>query len=127
MSTIEQRRDQIFPRLWPEEIERLCQFGEVRRYNAGDLLVETGERSPGMFVLIAGTFAVSAREGLDHVVPIVEEGPGQFLAEMRSSMWVQRPTLKPFSSQPRGCADSSSPKPNSTRRSCARSYCAGSP
>src|SRR5262245_53728327 len=82
MSTIEQRRDQIFPRLWPEEIERLCQFGEVRRDNAGDLLVETGERSPGMFVLIAGTVAVSAREGLDHVVPIVEEGPGQFLAEI---------------------------------------------
>src|SRR3984893_8171956 len=35
-----------------------------------------------MFVLIAGTVAVSSRDGLGHVVPIVEEGPGQFLAEV---------------------------------------------
>jgi len=34
MSIIEQRRDQMFPNLRPEEIERLCQFGEVRRYKA---------------------------------------------------------------------------------------------
>jgi thioredoxin reductase (NADPH) len=82
MSTIEQRRDQMFPKLRPEEIERLRQFGEVRRYKAGDLLFMTGEPSPGMFVLIVGTVAVSSRDGLGHVVPIVEEGPGQFLAEI---------------------------------------------
>ena len=82
MSTIEQRRDQMFPKLRPEEIERLRRFGEVRRYKAGDLLFVTGEPSPGMFVLIAGTVAVSSRDGLGHVVPIVEEGPGQFLAEV---------------------------------------------
>ena len=82
MSTIEQRRDQMFPKLRPEEIERLRRFGEVERYKAGDLLIVTGERSPGMFVLIAGTVAVCARDGLGHVVPIIEEGPGQFLAEV---------------------------------------------
>jgi thioredoxin reductase (NADPH) len=82
MSTIEQRRDQMFPKLQSEEIERLRQFGEVRRYKAGDFLFMTGEPSPGMFVLIAGTVAVSSRDGLGHVVPIVEEGPGQFLAEI---------------------------------------------
>ena len=48
----------------------------------GELLLVTGEPSPGMFVLIAGTVAVSARDGLGHVVPIVEEGPGEFLAEV---------------------------------------------
>jgi thioredoxin reductase (NADPH) len=82
MSTIEQRRDQMFPKLLPEEIERLRRFGEVRRFKAGDLLFVTGERSPGMFVLIAGTVAVSSRDGLGHVVPIVEEGQGEFLAEV---------------------------------------------
>jgi thioredoxin reductase (NADPH) len=82
MSTIEQRRDQMFPKLRPEEIERLRQFGEVRRYKAGDLLFVTGEQSPGMFVLIVGTVAVSSRDGLGHVMPIVDEGPGQFLAEI---------------------------------------------
>ena len=82
MSTLETRRNQMFPKLLPEEIERLRRFGEVRRFKAGDLLFVTGERSPGMFVLIAGTVAVSSRDGLGHVVPIVEEGPGQFLAEI---------------------------------------------
>jgi thioredoxin reductase (NADPH) len=48
----------------------------------GDLLFVTGERSPGRFVLIVGTVAVSARDGLGHVAPIVEEGPGEFLAEV---------------------------------------------
>jgi CRP-like cAMP-binding protein len=72
----------MFPKLRPEEIERLRQFGEVRRYKAGDLLLMTGEPSPGMFVIIVGTVAVSSRDGLGHVVPIVEEGPGQFLAEI---------------------------------------------
>jgi thioredoxin reductase (NADPH) len=81
MSTLETRRDQMFPKLLPEEIERLRQFGEVRLH-AGDLLFMTGKPSPGMFVLIAGTVAVSSRDGLGHVVPIVEEGPGEFLAEV---------------------------------------------
>jgi hypothetical protein len=31
MSTIEQRRDQMFPKLRLEEIERLRRFGEVRQ------------------------------------------------------------------------------------------------
>jgi hypothetical protein len=82
MSILEQRRDQMFPKLRPEEIDRLRRFGEIRRYATGDLLFVTGEPSPGMFVLIAGTVAVSARDGLGHVVPIVEEGPGEFLAEV---------------------------------------------
>jgi hypothetical protein len=37
MST--QRRNQMFPRLGPEEIERVRQFGEVRRYKSGGALV----------------------------------------------------------------------------------------
>jgi thioredoxin reductase (NADPH) len=82
MSTIDQRRNQMFPRLGPEGIERVRQFGEVRRYKAGELLYMTGEPSPGMFVLIVGTVAVSSRDGLGHVVPIVEMGPGQFLGEI---------------------------------------------
>jgi hypothetical protein len=72
----------MFPKLRPEEIDRLRRFGEVRRYATGNLLFVTGEPSPGMFVLIAGTVAVTARDGLGHVVPIVEQGLGEFLAEV---------------------------------------------
>src|ERR1700730_7232958 len=80
MSTLETRRDQMFPKLRREEIDRLRRVGEVRRDATGDLLFEPGEPSPGMFVLIAGTVAVSARDGLGHVVPIVEQGLGEFVA-----------------------------------------------
>jgi len=134
MSTIELRRDQMFPKLRPEEIERLRRFGEVKRYKTGDLLIVTGERSPGMFVLIAGTVAVCARDGLGHVVPIIEEGPGQFLAEVgqlsgRPSFVDARATadVEALLISPNACAASSSPKPNSARGSCARSFCGGSP
>jgi thioredoxin reductase (NADPH) len=72
----------MFPKLRPEEVDRLRRFGEIRRYAVGELLFVTGEPGPGMFVLIDGTVAVSARDGLGHVVPIVEEGPGEFPAEV---------------------------------------------
>src|SRR5437899_1520896 len=82
MSTLETRREQMFPKLSPEEIERLRRFGTVRRYRAGEALYRTGEISPGMFVIISGSVSVTRREGLGRVLPILEEGPGDFLAEV---------------------------------------------
>jgi thioredoxin reductase (NADPH) len=76
------RLDQMFPRLSAEEIDRLRRFGTIRRYAAGVPVVTTGEVDSGMFVLISGTVAVSARGGLGHVIPIIELGPGGFLAEV---------------------------------------------
>src|SRR5437899_1139568 len=91
MSTLETRREQMFPKLSPEEIERLRRFGTVRRYRAGEALFRTGEISPGMFVIISGSVAVTRREGWGQVVPILEEGPGDFLAEV--GQLSSRPTL----------------------------------
>jgi thioredoxin reductase (NADPH) len=82
MSTIDDRRAQMFPKLSPAEIERLRRFGEVRRYRAGEALFKTGKPGPGMFVLLAGTVAVTRRDPFGHHIPIVEEGPGEFLAEV---------------------------------------------
>src|SRR5437899_11307901 len=82
MSTLETRREQMFPKLSPTEIERLRRFGTVRRYRAGEPLYRTGEISPGMFVIISGTVALTRREGLGRVVPIVDVGPGGFSAEV---------------------------------------------
>jgi thioredoxin reductase (NADPH) len=55
------------------------------------LLLKTGDVSPGMFVLISGEVAVSWRDGLGHIQPIVEQGPGEFLAEV--SQLSGRPSL----------------------------------
>src|SRR6267143_3261467 len=82
MSTLETRREQTFPKLGPAEIDRLRRFGTVRRYRAGEALYRTGEISPGMFVIISGTVAVTRRDGLGPVRPIAEEGPGDFIAEV---------------------------------------------
>jgi thioredoxin reductase (NADPH) len=82
MSTLETRRDEMFPKLSPQEIDRLRRFGTVRRYRAGEALFKTGEIRPGMFVIIAGTVAVTRRDGLGPVLPIAEEGPGDFIAEV---------------------------------------------
>src|SRR6202023_3573221 len=40
MSTIDTRREQMFPKLQPREIDRLRRFGEGRRYSAGAAFVD---------------------------------------------------------------------------------------
>src|SRR5258705_8424755 len=82
MSTIDTRRQQMFPRLEPREIDRLRRFGVVRRYAAGQALFVTGEIAPGMVVLIRGSVRVTRRDPLGHTAPIVEQGPGEFVAEV---------------------------------------------
>src|SRR6185437_1933747 len=55
---------------------------ELRSYRHGERLFETGKPGPGMFVVLSGHVAITARDGLGHVTPIVEQGPGQFVAEV---------------------------------------------
>src|SRR3954470_22279340 len=76
------RHDQTFPTLTAAEIERMRRFGEVRRYSDGDKLFETGKPGPGMFVILSGHVAITQRDGLGHVTPVIDQGPGQFLAEI---------------------------------------------
>jgi thioredoxin reductase (NADPH) len=82
MSTIDARREQMFPKLEPREIDRLRRFGEVHRFAAGEALFVTGDIAPGMFVLIKGSVRASRRDPLGHSAPIVEQGPGEFVAEV---------------------------------------------
>src|SRR5262245_42157884 len=81
MANPDASRDQMWPSLSSEEINRLRRFGTIRRYAAGQQLVSAGDVDSGMFVLIFGSVAVSAPGGLGHVVEIIELGPGDFLAE----------------------------------------------
>lgn len=57
-------------------------FGEARNYAHGDKLFETGKPGPGMFVVLKGSVAITQRDGLGHVTPVIEQGAGQFLAEI---------------------------------------------
>src|SRR6202047_5323673 len=76
------RLDQTFPTLAPPEIARMRRFGEVRHYKDGEMLFETGKPGPGMFVILSGQVAITQRDGLGHVTPVIDQGPGQFLAEI---------------------------------------------
>jgi thioredoxin reductase (NADPH) len=76
------RLEQTFPSLTNAEIARMRRFGELRAYRHGELLLETGKPGPGMFVVLSGHVAITQRDGLGHVTPIIDQGPGQFLAEV---------------------------------------------
>jgi len=76
------RQEQTFPTLTDAEIARMRRFGELRSYKHGECLFETGKPGPGMFVLLSGHVAITARDGLGHITPVIDQGPGQFLAEV---------------------------------------------
>ncbi|MET0542511.1 MAG: FAD-dependent oxidoreductase [Variovorax sp.] len=77
---VETRTHQMFPVLGAADIARITRFGTVRRYPDQACLFRAGDAGPGMFVVLKGVVAISQRDGLGHVTPIVEQGPGQFLA-----------------------------------------------
>src|ERR1700719_1621388 len=76
------RHEQTFPALMPQEIARMRRFGDIRTYRDGERLFETGKPGPGMFVILSGHVAITQRDGLGHVTPVINQGPGQFLAEI---------------------------------------------
>lgn len=76
------RYEQTFPALTPQEIARMRRFGEARNYKHGETLFETGKPGPGMFVVLSGHVAITQRDGFGRVTPVIEQGPGQFLAEI---------------------------------------------
>jgi thioredoxin reductase (NADPH) len=76
------RYEETFPTLTPSEIERLRRFGTLHRYADGACLFKTGTPVPGMFILLSGHVAITQRDGLHHITPVAEQGPGQFLGEI---------------------------------------------
>jgi thioredoxin reductase (NADPH) len=76
------RHEQTFPALTPQEIARMRRFGEIANYKDGEKLFETGKPGPGMFVLLSGHVVITQRDGLGHVTPVIDQAPGQFLAEI---------------------------------------------
>src|SRR5258707_15764233 len=72
----------MVPTLPLQDIARSRRSGTIRRYGAGEALITSGEIAPGMYVLIKGAVRVVRRDPLGHSAPIVEHGPGEFVAEV---------------------------------------------
>jgi thioredoxin reductase (NADPH) len=76
------RLDEAFPALTDTQIARIRRFGTARRFADGELLFEAGKRGSGMFIVLSGHVAVTARDGLGRITPVADQGPGQFVAEL---------------------------------------------
>src|SRR5581483_1965805 len=77
-----QRRDQVFPKLEPLEIERVRRFGDARAFASGERLMTTGEVAPGLTVILSGSVLVTGHDQLGVNQQIVTYTQGQFLGEL---------------------------------------------
>ena len=80
-----------------------------------------------MCVVLSGKIAVSRHDGLGHMSPIVEMGPGEFAAELAELSGLPSPVdvraegdVEALIVPPRACGPSSWPRPTWASVSCAR-------
>jgi thioredoxin reductase (NADPH) len=77
------KTDHVFPKLTPEQIERLEARGTLRDIVPGEVLLRAGDPNVGFFVVKSGAIeAVSTMRGYEE--RIVEHGPGSFSGEVNS-------------------------------------------
>jgi thioredoxin reductase (NADPH) len=79
VSTLATRRDQIFPVLEAQEMQRVRRFGELRNFAPGESLATAGRHSEGVMVILSGNVRVSRTDVTGVEEPIVTYGPGGFL------------------------------------------------
>ncbi|MDR7095599.1 FAD-dependent oxidoreductase [Hydrogenophaga laconesensis] len=78
------RRHQMFPVLTDAEMARMQRFGKRQTHPGGTHLLRAGEPGAGLFVVMDGVVAVSERDGLGHITPIVKHSRGHFMGEVGS-------------------------------------------
>jgi thioredoxin reductase (NADPH) len=82
MATLyETRREQMFPKLTAEQIERLKPHGRIIRTTAGQVLSEAGQGHRDMQVVLSGSLQITL-PGMQGETPITVEMPGDFTGEM---------------------------------------------
>jgi thioredoxin reductase (NADPH) len=75
------RREQMFPRLSPAQIDRVASFGQRRVVRTGEVLFEAGDRNTCFYVVVEGAIDVMRPlSGPDEL--LVTHGPGQFTGEI---------------------------------------------
>jgi thioredoxin reductase (NADPH) len=90
-SVLETRRDQMFPVLASQEIERLQRFGEIRHYAAGTQITQTGKVSEGLIFILKGEIEVRQGGAVSPSSVITRHGPGSFHGEL--AQLSDRPSL----------------------------------
>ena len=81
-SVLDTRRDQMFPTLTDDEIDRLCRFGHPQSFRADEAIVRVGEIGPGLALILEGEVAVISRNEAGHERQIVTHKRGNFMGEL---------------------------------------------
>src|SRR5262245_26341656 len=78
---LEKRREQIFPKLTPQQIGRLKAHGVRAETRAGEVLIESGERNRKLLVVLSGSLeiALPGMLGEEFITLLL---PGDFTGEM---------------------------------------------
>jgi thioredoxin reductase (NADPH) len=98
-SIIDTRRDQMFPVLAPQEIERVRRFGEARSYKAGETLAKVGDVGHGLIIMLAGHVDITQHDQSGRRTPIVTYGPGSFMGEL-AQLAGQRTLVDAYAQEP---------------------------
>jgi thioredoxin reductase (NADPH) len=78
---LENRRDQMFPRLTDKQVERVAELGECASYEDGEILYDVGDTNTCFFVVVKGAIeVVRPAGGVEQ--PITTHGPGEFTGEI---------------------------------------------
>jgi thioredoxin reductase (NADPH) len=84
------RVEHVYPTLTAPQIARIAAHGRRRRVERGEVLIEPGEPSARMFVVISGTIEITrTTDGIEQLV--VTFGPGMFSGE--GAMLTGRPVV----------------------------------
>lgn len=81
-NSLETRRHQMYPRLSACDMARMRRFGTERAFAPGERLITAGESAAGLFLILSGNVAVTQRDGLDRVTPLVAHSRGNFSGEL---------------------------------------------
>jgi thioredoxin reductase (NADPH) len=75
------RIEKIFPKLTPEQINRIAAHGRTRPVQPGELLIEQGDTSVPFFVVVTGEIEIVRPFG-PHETLVTVHSPGEFTGEV---------------------------------------------
>ena len=76
------RRVPLFAKLSPDQVSSLSMAVAKRRFKRGQLIVEQGEKSDALFIILAGRARVFMTDGKSRQVILANLQPGDYIGEM---------------------------------------------
>src|SRR2546426_9592450 len=87
-----QRAERLYPTLTPAQLARITVHGRARHVERGEVLVQAGEQTARLFVVVAGRLDVFRPSGTEE--GLLSLNPGVFTGE--ATMLSGRPGLPPI-------------------------------